>query len=59
MVVFKPLQVQQLPEDDVVSMTRQEMMARLVVAMGGRAAEEKVRDWHSSLLTVRSSGTAT
>lgn len=33
--------VTQLPEDDVVSMTRQEMKARLVVAMGGRAAEER------------------
>ena len=35
-------QVSQLPEDDVVSMTRQEMLARLVVAMGGRAAEERI-----------------
>ena len=36
------LQVSQLPEDDIVSMTRQEMHARLVVAMGGRAAEERI-----------------
>lgn len=34
--------VTQLPEDDTNSLTRQEMMARLVVAMGGRAAEEKI-----------------
>lgn len=32
--------VTQLPEDDRNSMTRQEMLARLVVCMGGRAAEE-------------------
>ena len=43
-------QVTQLPEDDVVSMTRQQMLARLVVAMGGRAAEEKIfgRDYVTS-----------
>ncbi len=35
-------QVTQLPEDDIVSVTRQEMHARLVVAMGGRAAEELI-----------------
>jgi len=34
--------VTQLPEDDTNSMTRQQMVARLVVAMGGRAAEEKI-----------------
>lgn len=34
--------VTQLPEDDTNSMTRQQMMARLVVCMGGRAAEEKI-----------------
>lgn len=34
--------VTQLPEDDTNSLTRQQMMARLVVAMGGRAAEEKI-----------------
>jgi len=34
--------VTQLPEDDTNSLTRQEMMARMVVAMGGRAAEEKI-----------------
>ncbi|EDQ90630.1 uncharacterized protein MONBRDRAFT_7044 [Monosiga brevicollis MX1] len=34
--------VTQLPEDDTNSMTRQQMMARLIVCMGGRAAEEKI-----------------
>ena len=34
--------VTQLPEDDTNSITKQEMLARLVVCMGGRAAEEKV-----------------
>eukprot|EP00051_Salpingoeca_urceolata_P007891 m.101451 g.101451 ORF g.101451 m.101451 type:complete len:852 (-) comp15459_c0_seq1:111-2666(-) len=34
--------VTQLPEDDTNSLTRQQMMARLVVCMGGRAAEEKI-----------------
>lgn len=32
--------VQQLPEKDRYSITRQQMMSRLVVAMGGRVAEE-------------------
>ena len=32
--------VMQLPEDDVVSMTKKEMLARLDVCMGGRVAEE-------------------
>ena len=30
----------QLPESDQLSLTRQQMSARLQVAMGGRAAEE-------------------
>lgn len=34
--------VQQLPEDDTNAMTRKEMEARLVVCMGGRAAEELI-----------------
>jgi ATP-dependent metalloprotease len=34
--------VMQLPEGDVVSMTKKEMLARLDVAMGGRVAEEVV-----------------
>ena len=34
--------VTQLPEDDTNSLTRQQMMARMIVAMGGRAAEEKI-----------------
>lgn len=34
--------VTQLPEDDRYSMTRKEMLARLVVCMGGRAAEERI-----------------
>jgi len=34
--------VQQLPEDDVVSVTKKELEARLVVCMGGRAAEERI-----------------
>ena len=34
--------VTQLPEDDMLSLTRQQMLARLVVAMGGRAAEERI-----------------
>eukprot|EP00730_Choanoeca_flexa_P012667 TRINITY_DN4503_c0_g1_i2.p1 TRINITY_DN4503_c0_g1~~TRINITY_DN4503_c0_g1_i2.p1 ORF type:complete len:724 (+),score=203.51 TRINITY_DN4503_c0_g1_i2:112-2283(+) len=34
--------VTQLPEDDTNSLTREQMMARMVVAMGGRAAEEKI-----------------
>ena len=32
--------VQQLPEKDRYSITRQQMMSRLIVAMGGRVAEE-------------------
>ena len=32
--------VQQLPEDDQLSMTKKEMRARMIVAMGGYAAEE-------------------
>jgi ATP-dependent metalloprotease len=32
--------VQQLPEDDVMQVTKKEMRARMVVAMGGYAAEE-------------------
>ena len=32
----------QLPEDDTNSVTRKEMMSRLVVCMGGRAAEERI-----------------
>ncbi len=35
-------QVTQLPDDDTNSITRKEMMARLVVCMGGRAAEERI-----------------
>jgi ATP-dependent metalloprotease len=34
--------VMQLPEDDMVSMTKKEMLARLDVAMGGRVAEEVI-----------------
>lgn len=34
--------VTQLPEDDTNSMSKKQMMARLIVAMGGRAAEEKI-----------------
>eukprot|EP00040_Diaphanoeca_grandis_P005499 m.33093 g.33093 ORF g.33093 m.33093 type:complete len:706 (-) comp16755_c0_seq1:122-2239(-) len=34
--------VQQLPEEDVVSVTKKELEARLVVCMGGRAAEERI-----------------
>eukprot|EP00056_Hartaetosiga_gracilis_P006051 m.92560 g.92560 ORF g.92560 m.92560 type:complete len:711 (-) comp12361_c0_seq1:245-2377(-) len=34
--------VTQLPIDDTNSLTREEMMARLIVCMGGRAAEEKI-----------------
>lgn len=34
--------VTQLPEDDTNSISRKEMVARMVVAMGGRAAEEKI-----------------
>ena len=34
--------VMQLPEDDVVSMTKKEMLARLDVCMGGRVAEEVI-----------------
>lgn len=34
--------VQQLPEDDVTSITKKELEARLVVCMGGRAAEERI-----------------
>jgi hypothetical protein len=35
-------QVSQMPESDMYSFTREQMHARLVVAMGGRAAEEKI-----------------
>lgn len=42
----------QLPEDDIVSLSRQEMHARLVVAMGGRAAEEKVGINHDVTLNL-------
>lgn len=35
-------QVTQLPEDDTNSMSYKEMLARLVVCMGGRAAEELI-----------------
>lgn len=34
--------VTQLPEDDTNSVTRKEMMARLIVCFGGRVAEEKI-----------------
>lgn len=34
--------VQQLPEDDTNSVTAKELEARLVVCMGGRAAEERI-----------------
>eukprot|EP00055_Hartaetosiga_balthica_P002987 m.6005 g.6005 ORF g.6005 m.6005 type:complete len:701 (-) comp2527_c0_seq1:35-2137(-) len=34
--------VTQLPVDDTNSLTREEMMARLIVSMGGRAAEEMI-----------------
>lgn len=34
--------VTQLPEDDTNSVTRREMVSRLVVCMGGRAAEERI-----------------
>jgi ATP-dependent Zn protease len=34
--------VQQIPERDMNSLSRKQMLARLVVAMGGRAAEERI-----------------